>query len=100
MKPLHWSFACLVVAGVGLAAPATKEKEQPAGPITAEQLQKAEENLKQIGLAWHNYHDTNNHFPSNELNKDGKALLSWRVQILPYIEEHALYKQFKLDEPW
>src|SRR5205814_7143349 len=32
--------------------------------------------------------------------KDGKPLLSWRVAILPYIEQDQLYKQFKLDEPW
>lgn len=33
-------------------------------------------------------------------NKDGKPLLSWRVAILPYINHDALYRQFKLDEPW
>jgi RNA polymerase sigma factor (sigma-70 family) len=32
--------------------------------------------------------------------KDGKALLSWRVAILPYLGEEVLYKQFKLDEAW
>src|SRR5262249_31485641 len=32
--------------------------------------------------------------------KDKKPLLSWRVQILPFVEQDALYKQFKLDEPW
>jgi hypothetical protein len=30
----------------------------------------------------------------------GKPGLSWRVAILPYIEEGALYRQFHLDEPW
>ena len=60
----------------------------------------AENNLKQIGLAWHSYHDTMGAFPSNTYTKDGKPLLSWRVQILPYIEQNALYNQFKLDEPW
>src|SRR5205823_763689 len=30
----------------------------------------------------------------------GKPLLSWRVLLLPYIEQDNLYKQFKLDEPW
>jgi RNA polymerase sigma factor (sigma-70 family) len=30
----------------------------------------------------------------------GKALLSWRVALLPYLGEQHLYKQFKLDEPW
>jgi hypothetical protein len=33
-------------------------------------------------------------------DKDGKPLLSWRVLILPYIEQDALYKEFHLDEPW
>jgi hypothetical protein len=32
--------------------------------------------------------------------KQGKALLSWRVALLPFIGEDQLYKQFKLDEPW
>jgi type II secretory pathway pseudopilin PulG len=58
-------------------------------------------NLKQIGLAMHNYHDANGRFPGAAIaNKDGKPLLSWRVAILPYIEEDTLYKAFKLDEPW
>ncbi len=57
-------------------------------------------NLKQIGLALHNYHDVHGRFPANILDKDGKPLLSWRVAILPYIEQQDLYKQFKLDEPW
>ena len=58
-------------------------------------------NLKQIALAMHNYHDANNAFPRPAItDKDGKPLLSWRVAILPYIEQQALYNKFKLDEPW
>jgi len=30
----------------------------------------------------------------------GRALLSWRVMLLPYLEQEALFKEFKLDEPW
>jgi hypothetical protein len=60
----------------------------------------AENNLKQIGLAIHNYHDANGQCPGNSYDKDGKPLLSWRVHILPYIEQQALYMQFKLDETW
>jgi hypothetical protein len=58
-------------------------------------------NLKQIALAMHNYHDTFGAFPPQAIySKDGKPLLSWRVQILPFIEQDNLYKQFHLDEPW
>jgi hypothetical protein len=57
--------------------------------------------LKVIGLALHNYHDTYKQFPAAAItDKNGKPLLSWRVAILPFIEENDLYKQFKLDEPW
>ena len=58
-------------------------------------------NLKQIGIAFHAYADSSvGNLPIDIRDKDGKALLSWRVAILPYIEENDLYKQFKLDEPW
>ncbi len=57
-------------------------------------------NLKQIGLAFHNYESVNGTLPTNILGKDGKPLLSWRVHLLPYIEQDQLYKEFKLDEPW
>jgi hypothetical protein len=58
-------------------------------------------NLKQLLLAMHNYHDTAGTFPAQaNFSKDGKPLLSWRVHLLPYIEEAPLYKQFHLDEPW
>jgi prepilin-type processing-associated H-X9-DG protein len=58
-------------------------------------------NLKQIGLAMHNYHDRHKTFPpAYTVDKTGKPLLSWRVLILPFIEQEALYKEFRLDEPW
>lgn len=58
-------------------------------------------NCKQIGLAMHNFHDVKMAFPSHAiLDKEGKPLLSWRVAILPYLGEEALYKQFHLDEAW
>jgi prepilin-type processing-associated H-X9-DG protein len=58
-------------------------------------------NLKQLGLAMHNYEGSYQTMPPAAiLGKKGKPLLSWRVAILPYIEQDNLYKQFKLDEPW
>jgi hypothetical protein len=59
-------------------------------------------NLKQIGIALHNYADTMNGTlpPAAVVDKAGRPLLSWRVLILPYIEQDVLYRKFKLDEPW
>ncbi|MFN6052013.1 MAG: DUF1559 domain-containing protein, partial [Planctomycetia bacterium] len=59
-------------------------------------------NLKMIGLAMHNYDATYNGFPPVAISdkKTGKPLLSWRVALLPYLDEDNLYRQFKLDEPW
>jgi len=57
--------------------------------------------LKQIAIAMHNYHDTNKHFPARTIrDAEGKALLSWRVAVLPYIDQIDLYNQFHLDEAW
>jgi type II secretory pathway pseudopilin PulG len=58
-------------------------------------------NLKQIGLGMHNYVYANKTFPpAYKTDASGKALLSWRVLILPYLGENKLFKQFHLDEPW
>jgi hypothetical protein len=59
-------------------------------------------NLKQLGLAMHNYHDTYGRFPAiasyDKTRK--KPLLSWRVHLLPFLDQDRLYQQFHLDEPW
>jgi prepilin-type processing-associated H-X9-DG protein len=58
-------------------------------------------NLKQLALAMHNYHATHNRFPARaNFDARGKPLLSWRVHLLPFLDEENLYKQFHLDEPW
>src|SRR3712207_6392352 len=57
-------------------------------------------NLKQIGVALHNYHDANKTFPAGghsvppaaSINdQDG---LNWAIEILPYIEQQALFNQY------
>jgi hypothetical protein len=59
--------------------------------------------LREIGLAFHNYHDIYNGFPSycapQSSPEDNKGL-SWRVYLLPLLGESALYEEFHLDEPW
>ncbi len=58
-------------------------------------------NLKQLALAMHNYLSEYGQFPPAAVySKDGKALVSWRVLLLPYLDQRDLYLQFKLDEPW
>jgi hypothetical protein len=92
-------LAGAAVAALALALPAIRAEDKPAPP-TRDEYRNAANVLTQVGLAFHSYHDANNALPGNILDRDGNPLLSWRVQILPYIEEDALYKQFKLDEPW
>lgn len=58
-------------------------------------------NLMQIGTAMNSYESANRFLPAAyTTDKSGKPLLSWRVAILPYIEQQGLYQQFKQDEPW
>ncbi len=58
-------------------------------------------NLKQLGLSVHNYTSAHNYLPQHAIySKDGKPLLSWRVALLPYLDQGTLYARFKLDEPW
>jgi len=70
--------------------------------LAAKVSTKTSNNLKTICLAFSNYETTYNNFPAASIidKKTNKPLLSWRVTILPYIEEEKLFKQFKLDEPW
>jgi len=68
---------------------------------TAAARQRSMNHLKQIMLAMHNLHDLKGGFPAAAIQSaDGKPLLSWRVALLPLLEQEALYKQFHLDEPW
>jgi hypothetical protein len=64
-------------------------------------FQTSQANLKQIGFALHNFLDAHGKFPAGIYGPDGRNLgLSWRVAILPYIEQDTLYRAFKLNEPW
>lgn len=57
--------------------------------------------LKQLGLALHNYHDTYGTFPpAMVLGPDQRPWHSWRVLILPFLEQQALYAEYRFDEPW
>jgi hypothetical protein len=87
-----------VFAACLFALPAIGADDPP--PVTNEDLSASVNNLKQIVLAFHNHNDTYGNLPISISDKDGKPLLSWRVAILPFIEEGPLFMEFKLDEPW
>jgi hypothetical protein len=97
------------IFGTALLATAAEPKEQASDNKQQQEKDRAESlyNLKQIGLAMLNYCATHKSYPpavysalQNPANGPVKPFLSWRVLILPFIDERDLYNQFKLDEPW
>lgn len=94
--------AVLSATGFGLLWADTPEEKSPLETVvTAAQKQRSMNNVKQIAIAFFNYHDAYTHLPEPAIkSEDGKPLLSWRVAILPFIGEYQLFEKFKLDEPW
>ncbi|MBN9122452.1 MAG: DUF1559 domain-containing protein, partial [Planctomycetes bacterium] len=109
--------AKIEVSGSDLTLAASYKADFDIGQVITDAVKKirasaarmtAQNNLKQIGLGLHNYESANGRVPVYGVGANGalllrptdKPLLSWRVAILPYIEQGELYKQFKLDEPW
>jgi hypothetical protein len=89
------SLATTAPVSVALLLPAVQAARAAARRVTSIN------NLKQIGLAMHNYGAANHTFPPAYIaDKNGKPLLSWRVLVLPYLEGGELAKEFHLDEPW
>lgn len=74
-------------------------------PLIADAVQQkraamARNDLKQIGLGMHNYHDTHQSLPANDQGATEAVGLSWRVHLLPYLDAYDLYEEFHMDEPW
>lgn len=78
---------------------------QMLGDVVRARTLQARNNLKMIALAMHNYHDVHARFPPAVLYGAGntgksKHPHSWRVAILPFIEQAPLYNEYNFDEPW
>jgi prepilin-type processing-associated H-X9-DG protein len=84
----------LVVAGL-LLPPVQTDSGRPATRT------QCKNNLKQLALALHNYHDAYGCFPPAYVaDKSGRPMHSWRVLILPFLEYEPLYRKYRFDEPW
>jgi len=93
--PLNVDLATMAPAAAALMLPAIQSAREASRGVVALNCS------KNIVLAMQNNHAAKGSFPPRAIfSKDGKPLLSWRVAILPYLEEQALYERFHLDEPW
>lgn len=99
---LGGGFVLLICGGIvaalflpALLLPSVQEAREAA------RRSQCKNNLKMIGLALHNYHDVYKSFPPAFVaDGNGNPMHSWRVLILPFIDEGALYAQYRFDEPW
>jgi prepilin-type N-terminal cleavage/methylation domain-containing protein len=80
----------IIAVLVGLLLPAVQRVRE------AGNRSQCANNLKQIGLAFHNYHDTYSTLPPSRLDYDGGV--TWAVIILPFIEQDNFYNQWDLHE--
>jgi hypothetical protein len=92
------AFCVLAVFGVGfclLLLPCVQKVRDGEGWV------QSQDSLQQIAHAMHTYHDIYKKLPPAVVtDKQGRPLYSWRVLLLPFLEEKGLYEQFHLDEPW
>lgn len=96
-------FCVLPIGGViaGLLAFRAAVVPAIAQAQGAAQQAQATNNLRQIGIAFHNYHDAHGSFPPSFVtDENGTPLYSWRVLLLPYLEHAAAYEAFDKDASW
>ncbi|MFO0877730.1 MAG: DUF1559 domain-containing protein [Gemmataceae bacterium] len=75
---------------IGLLLPAVQKVREAAARM------QCSNNLKQIGLALHNYHDTRQSFPMGQ--RGGASSANWRVELFPYMEQDNLYKSLNVND--
>jgi len=81
-------FLCLVVPAI-------------SGTQHAARRSICQGHLKQIVVALHSYHDDYGCFPPAVIrDQNGRPMHSWRVLLLPYLEQLKLYASYRFDEPW
>src|SRR5262249_22824689 len=77
---------------IGLLLPAVQKVREAASRM------KCSNNLKQIGLGLHNYHDAFSGFPAAKVTTPKTH--TWFPSLLPFVEQDNLYKKYRFDLNW
>src|SRR5258707_3617923 len=78
--------SAIIAILIGLLLPAVQKTREAAARI------QCANNLKQLGLALHNYHDSNDVFPPGVSSKSPAFRMTWLARLLPYIEQEPLWR--------
>ena len=103
LRTRRWLDFLAVVLGLLVCGGLLAAFLLPAAPANREAARRSQcvNNLKQIGLAMHNYHDTYKCFPPAVIaDEDGQPMRSWRIAALPFLEANPTYDAYDFNEPW
>jgi prepilin-type processing-associated H-X9-DG protein len=96
LKMLLWFVALSVLMAFLRVGWIAVEKAREAGRCSS-----CKGHCAQLAVALHNYHDVYGSFPPAYVaDAAGNPMHSWRVLLLPFIEEHSLYQRYNFNEPW
>ncbi|QDU48502.1 DUF1559 family PulG-like putative transporter [Gimesia panareensis] len=85
----------IILLLIALVMPAIQQAREAA------RRQTSKNNLKQIGLAFHNYYDVHRCLPpGGTIREDGTAMHGWMTMLLPYFDNDPLYNSIHFDESW
>jgi len=92
---VFFMMVVVVAVLVALLLPAVQQAR------TAARRTQSKNNLKQIGLAMHNYHDVYSMFPPGGIyTKNDEPYNAWMTSLLPFVEQANLYSQIDVNQPW
>lgn len=99
--PAGLPMVSMLVAMTALGTNASKTFATVSGRIGEPAKDPVEEHLRNLAQALDKYRVKHGSYPPQAIyDREGRPVLSWRVALLPYLGEEALYNEFKLDEPW
>lgn len=80
---------------IGLLLPAIQKVRETASKLSCSN------NLKQLGLSFQNYQTTHEVFPSlTGSYSGGQAPIHWPINLLPYLEQENIFKNYNQQSPW